>query len=434
MSAERRAAVAGTGGRWWIAIALLATVILFALVLTVAGTVVWLLLSAADRVPEPSRTWPRLTNLAIVGIPITALVLGAILARNMGGGTFYEQQRTNRRISLLFLIALVGLLTVLGEIIFASLTFDAYAALIGAAVAGVLGILAAVVAHNAGGRFVLSASDARPAQRDRDRQLVNIVNELAIAANMSPPPVYVIEDPSMNAMAVGTKPSNSAVAVTRGLLDNLDREQLQGVIGHELSHIRNLDSRYGVYIAILVGLVALVTDGFLRMVIRAWGEGVFFRGAALSDDDAKGALAGLAAGVVFGLFLLALGLILRVFAPIAALLVQAAVSRQREFLADASAVEITRNPVGLARALEALKSDRRGLVIDNRGSQHLWFKSPRNLGDDVGWHLLATHPTLEARVARLAQLFPAGVEEGLRAQVTGELGVAAASGPVGPEG
>src|SRR5688500_3124071 len=136
-----------------------------------------------------------------------------------------------------------------------------------------------------------------------------------------------------------------------------------------------------------------------------------FKGAELADDDAKGALAGLAAGVLFGILLLLLAAVLRIFAPIAAVLVQAAVSRQREFLADATSVELTRNPVGLARALDALKSDRDPLDGANRGTQHLWFSSPvKPGGDDTSWHLLATHPSLDARIDRLATLFPAGVE------------------------
>jgi heat shock protein HtpX len=207
---------------------------------------------------------------------------------------------------------------------------------------------------------------------------------------------------------VGTRRRDGAIAVTRGMLESFDREQLQGVVAHEMAHIRNLDSRYGVYVAILVGLVALVTDGFLRLVVRAWAEGAFFKGA--QGDDAKGALAGLAAGVGLGLLLLVLALILRLFAPLTALLVQAAVSRQREYLADATSVELTRNPVGLARALNALRAGGPPLRIRNRGSQHLWFTSPLNRGDDIGWHLLATHPTLDARIRRLDELYPAGLE------------------------
>jgi heat shock protein HtpX len=236
---------------------------------------------------------------------------------------------------------------------------------------------------------------------------MNVVNELSIAADMSPPALYVIPDGSLNAFAVGTKPGNAAVAVTQGMLDRFDREQLQGVVGHELSHIRNFDSRYGVYVAILVGLVALVTDGFLRMVVEGWKQGVFLRGAEASDD-ARGAVAGLAAGLVIGLVALVVALVLRLFAPIASLLVQAAVSRQREFLADATSVELTRNPTGLARALDALRTDRDPLDFANRGSQHLWFTNPVSVASpaDAGTSWLATHPSLNARISRLGELYP----------------------------
>ena len=395
--------------RLWIAVALFVTLILLALVITIIGTVAWIVLSATNaEVPDPSRTWPRLANVAIFAVPIVALLLGALLSRNIGGATFYEQQKTNRRIAALFLIALVGLLTALGEVIAAAVTFDAYGALIGAGTAALFGIGAALFAHISGSNVVLASSHARPANPATDGQLLNVVNEISLAANVPPPRVYVIPDEAANAMAVGTSVKNASIAVTQGLLNRFDREELQGVVGHEISHLRNGDSRYGVYVAILVGLVALVTDGFLQMVVRAWGEGWFFKGA--EADDAKGAVAGLAAGVVFGLLLLAVALVLRLFAPIAALLVQAAVSRQREFLADSSSVELTRNPVGLAKALSQIKGEARGMLTANRGSQHLWFASPLGPGSDTGWHLLATHPTVDARIARLAELNPAGVE------------------------
>jgi heat shock protein HtpX len=206
---------------------------------------------------------------------------------------------------------------------------------------------------------------------------------------------------------VGTRPGNATIAVTSGALAALDREELQGVIGHELSHIRNLDSRYGVYVAVLVGLVALVTDGFLRIVVEGWRQGVFLRGAA--SDDEKGAIAGLAIGVGAGVFLLLIAAVLRFFAPLASLFVQAAVSRQREYLADATSVELTRNPTGLARALAQIRDNPLPLARVNRGSQHLWFNSPLGAADDSGWHLLATHPTLEARIARLSALYPQGL-------------------------
>ena len=383
------------------------------LVLFVVVVLAWIVLSALGVLPDPDRRWPRLSAWALVAIPVVALLLAFVLTRGGEGRTFYAQQSANRRVSWLLLIAMVGLVVALGEAIAASLTFDSYGALIGAGIAAVLGAGAAGFAHLSGPGTVLGSARARRLERpgvDRqERQLLDVVDELSIAANMAPPAVYVIPDGSLNAMAVGTKPTNAALAVTAGMLERFDREQLQGVIGHEMAHIRNLDSRYGVYVAILVGLVALVTDGFLRMVVEGWKQGVFLRGASLGDDDARAAVAGLAAGVVFGAFLFVIALVLRIFAPIASLLVQSAVSRQREYLADATSVELTRNPTALARALGALRADRDPLDFANRGSQHLWFTNPvstASLEGNEGWSWLATHPTLDARIERLGELYP----------------------------
>jgi heat shock protein HtpX len=379
------------------------------LVVTVVAILVWVVLGAANALPDPDRKWPRLSAWALVAIPAVAIALAFLINRGTEGRTFYAQQTANRRVSALLLVAMVGLVVALGEAIAASFTFDSYGALVGAGVAGVLGVGAAGFAHFSGPGAVLSSTRARRLERPgagREEVLLNVVDELSIAANMPPPAVYVIQDESLNALAVGTKASNAALAVTSGMVARFDREQLQGVVGHELAHIRNLDSRYGVYVAILVGLVALVTDGFLRMVVRAWAEGAFFKGA--DADDAKGAIAGLAAGVGFGLFLLLIAGLLRLFAPIASLLVQAAVSRQREFLADATSVELTRNPTGLARALEALRDDHDPLDFANRGSQHLWFTNPVGASGvasaQTNW--LATHPSLDARIERLGELYP----------------------------
>jgi heat shock protein HtpX len=383
------------------------------LVLFVFVVLAWIVLSAFTSLPEPDRKWPRLSAWAIVAIPVVALLLAFVMTRSGEGRTFYAQQAANRRVSLLLLVAMVGLVVALGEAIVATLTFDSYGALFGAAIAAVLGVSAAGFAHISGPGTVLGSTRAylvdRPGENGSEQKLLNVVDELSIAANMAPPQVYVIPDGSLNAMAVGTRQDNAALAVTAGMLERFDREQLQGVIGHELAHIRNLDSRYGVYVAILVGLVALVTDGFLRMVIEGWKQGVFLRGAAFGDDDARAAIAGLAAGVAFGILLFLVALVLRIFAPIASLLVQAAVSRQREYLADATSVELTRNPAALARALAALRSDRDHLDYANRGSQHLWFANPvsaASLSGETGWNWLATHPTLDARIKRLGELYP----------------------------
>jgi heat shock protein HtpX len=379
-------------------------------VAAVIGIIAWIVLGAANALPDPDRRWPRLSAWALVAVPAVAVLLAFLINRGVEGRTFYAQQSANRRVSALLLVAMVGLVVALGEAIAASVTFDAYGALAGAAIASVLGMGAAAFAHSGGPGAVLGSTSAKLVERPgvgRERVLINVVDELSVAANMPPPSVYVIHDGSLNALAVGTKPSNTAIAVTDGMLQRFDREQLQGVIGHELAHIRNLDSRYGVYVAILVGLIALVTDGFLRIVLRAWAEGAFFRGGAWSDDS-KGALAGLAAGVMFGLVLLVVALLLRIFAPIASVLVQAATSRQREYLADATSVELTRNPHGLARALAALRYDVDPLDIANRGSQHLWFSNPVVAGQlrRSGTSWFATHPSLDDRIERLGELYP----------------------------
>jgi heat shock protein HtpX len=379
------------------------------LVAAVIGIVMWIVLGAADALPDPDRRWPRISAWGLVAIPAVAIVLAFLINRGGEGRTFFAQQKANRRVSALLLIAMVGLVVALGEAIAASLTFDSYGALVGAGIASLVGVGAAAFAHFSGPGAVLGSTLARRVERPglgAEQVLLNVVDELSIAADMRRPAVYVIEDGSLNALAVGTKPTNAAIAVTSGMLERFDREQLQGVIGHELSHLRNLDSRYGVYVAILVGLIALVTDGFLRIVVEAWSEGVFLKGA--EADDAKGAIAGLAAGVLFGLFLLLIALLLRIFAPIASLLVQAATSRQREYLADATSVELTRNPAGLARALAALRHDVDPLNIANRGSQHLWFANPVVAGrlSSSGASWFATHPTLERRIERLGELYP----------------------------
>ncbi len=394
---------------------LLASLAFLALIAVALGVVAWLVLGALNVLPDPDRRWPRLSAWAIVAIPIVALLLAFFISRRSEGRTFYAQQNANRWISALLLVVIIGLLVALGEAIAATFTFDAYGALVGAGLASIAGLGAAAYAHFRGPGAVLGSARARllsdageagsVAPIGRDRVLLDVARELSLAANMPPPAVYVVDDLSPNAMAVGTNPRNAAIAVTRGMLGSFDREQLQGVVAHELGHIRNMDSRYGVYVAILVGLVALVTDGFLRLVLEAWRSGVFLRGG--ESDDAKGALAALVGGGAAGLFLLLVAGFLRLFAPIASLLVQAAVSRQREFLADATSVELTRNPAALSRALTAIRNHPRPLAHANRGSQHLWFTSPFGASEAGRWNLFATHPSLDERIERLAELYPA---------------------------
>jgi heat shock protein HtpX len=222
-------------------------------------------------------------------------------------------------------------------------------------------------------------------------QLHNVVTELALAGGIPEPRVYVIDDTAPNAFATGRDPKHAVVAVTSGLLQKLDREELQGVIGHELSHVRNYDIRYAMLVGVLVGTIALIADVFLRMTF--WGG--FGRNDSSDKEDGGGALQ----VIVF-----MLAILLAILAPIFARMVQLAVSRQREYLADSSSVELTRNPFGLERALIKISGDREVLEVANRATQHMYFTNPIKKFEKRSAGLFSTHPPIIDRVNRLRAL------------------------------
>src|SRR5438874_2523830 len=278
-------------------------------------------------------------------------------------GSFYDQIAANRRNSFLLALSVVGLLAVLGFAIGYALTGDASGAIGAVVLAIVVGTLASLGSYFAGDRLVLTVSGAKEVDPTSAPQLMNVVQELAIAAAIPMPKVYLINDTAPNAFATGRDPKHASIAVTSGLLEKLDREELQGVIGHELSHVRNYDIRFTLIVGVLVGSIALLADFFLRFTF--WGGG-----SRRSSNDRDGG--GNALQIVF--FVLAI--VLAILAPIAARLVQLAVSRQREYLADASSVELTRNPHGLEGALEKISEDQEVLEAANRATQHLYFTNP----------------------------------------------------------
>jgi len=201
-----------------------------------------------------------------------------------------------------------------------------------------------------------------------------------------------INDSAPNAFATGRDPRHASIAVTTGLLEKLDREELQGVIGHELSHVRNLDIRFTLLVAVLVGSIALLADFFLRFTF--WG-GLGGRGRRGGRDSGGGGLV---------IIMIVVGLILAIIAPFIARLVQLAVSRQREYLADSSSVELTRNPYGLERALAKISSDREVLEVANRATQHLYLVNPIKKWESRASGLMATHPPIVDRINRLRSL------------------------------
>jgi len=339
--------------------------------------------------------------VVVLLLPAVSFAIATFGTRRGAGATFQAQAAANRRNSLLLLVTLVGVVAATAEIIAATLTFGPVPALAAAGIAAVVGLGAALGADRFGSQVILESAGAHLADPAREIVLLDVVREVSLAAGLPQPRVHVIEDGSQNAFATGRDPANASIAVTRGLLQRLDREELQGVIGHEMGHVRNLDTRYALYVAVLVGLVALVTDGFLRAIVETWRRGGFFW---TGGDDIKGAIGAFVSGILVGLFLLAVAAILRVAAPLFSLLVQAAVSRQREFLADATSVELTRNPRGLERALADMAGDRDELEAANRGTQHLWFRNPVKAGSDRRPGILSTHPSIGARIGRLQRL------------------------------
>jgi heat shock protein HtpX len=304
--------------------------------------------------------------------------------------TFYQQQAANRRSSLLLIVLVGVLLGALGFAIGYATTASAEGGVLITGIAVVFAGALSAGSYFAGDSLVLSAAHAQPVGQADQPQLMNVVQELSLAANIPLPKVYIIDDSAPNAFATGRDPKHASVAVTSGLLEKLDREELQGVIGHELSHVRNFDIRFALLVAVLVGSVALISDLFLRGFLR-----VGFGGRGGRDRGGGGILI---------LIAFVIAIVLAIVAPIFASLVQLAVSRQREYLADASSVELTRNPVGLEQALVKVATDREVLEVANRATQHLYFVNPIKKFEARASGLMATHPPIVDRINRLRAL------------------------------
>jgi heat shock protein HtpX len=303
--------------------------------------------------------------------------------------TFYDQIGQNRRNSVLLALAVIVILGLLGLFIGWAVTGDPRAALPSTGLAIVVGLIASLISYFLGDSMVLAVSGAKEVDERTQPQLMNVVREMSIAANVPMPRVYLIDDTAPNAFATGRDPQHASVAITIGLLQKLDREELQGVIAHELSHVRNYDIRFSLMVGVLVGSIAMLADFFLRFTF--WGGGR--RGSR--DREGGG-------GLQIVIFLIAI--VLAILAPIIARMVQMAVSRQREYLADASGVELTRNPYGLERALAKIAMDTEPLEVANRATQHLYFENPIKRADGRSSDLFSTHPPVLDRINRLRQL------------------------------
>jgi heat shock protein HtpX len=305
--------------------------------------------------------------------------------------SFYEQISANRRRSILLVLIITALLAVFGFVIGFAMTGYWQGGAVAIAIAVTVALLLSWISYFSGDSIVLATSSAKEVDEQSAPQLMNVVREMAIAGNVPMPRVYVINDTAPNAFATGRDPQHASIAVTTGLLQKLDREELQGVLGHEFSHVRNLDIRFALLVAVLVGSIALLADFFLRFTFWSSVSG----GRRSSRDSGGGAIQ---------LVFVIVGLVLAVVAPIIARAVQLAVSRQREYLADASSVQLTRNPYGLERALAKIGSDQEVLEVANRATQHLYIVNPIKKFEARASGLMSTHPPIVDRINRLRAL------------------------------
>ena len=259
-------------------------------------------------------------------------------------------------------------------------------------IAALLSFLYMYLSYMEGDRMILGISGAKPIEKADDPQLFNVVEEMAIAAGVPMPRVYLIDDSAPNAFATGRDPEHAVVAITTGLRAKLNREELQGVIAHEMAHIRNFDIRLMMLMAVLIGTIVMLADFFWRIM---WVTG---RGRNRGRDrDSKG-------GGLIVVIVIVLAIVLAMVAPVVAQIIQLAVSRQREYLADASAVELTRNPLGLASALRKIDEDPEVLESANRGTAHLYIANPIKTFEARASSMFASHPPIKDRIARLEAL------------------------------
>lgn len=307
----------------------------------------------------------------------------------------YDQIRKNNHSTWIILTVFMALLLFIGV----GLDYF-YGAGIGmplfTIIALAIGIISSYSGYMYGDKLVLSSTHARePNPSDpKEKQWQNVVEEMSIAAGIPLPKTYVIDDPDPNAFATGRNPAHSSIAVTRGLLDVLSRDELEAVASHEMSHIRNFDIRLMLVVAVLVGSIALLADWAARMLF--WGRRS--RDRSSRDKNSGGGT----------LVIVVIWLIAVILAPILSQLIAMCVSRRREYLADASGAELTRNPIALANALEKINSRFEPTRSINQGTAHLCIADPKgiSLGAKEGWFadLFATHPPIHNRIKALKQM------------------------------
>ncbi|HOC52257.1 MAG TPA: zinc metalloprotease HtpX [Caldisericia bacterium] len=290
--------------------------------------------------------------------------------------TLYELISENKRKTFLFLIIFSIILFLIGYVIAYLLEWG----ITGIILIAVILIIYNLITYYNSDKIALMSVGARPAKEDEFQVLHNVVEEVSIAAGIPKPKVYVMYEVQPNAFATGRNPQNASICVTTGLLQMMNRSELQGVVAHEMSHIKNYDILLMTVIGIVVGLIVLLRDILLR--------GMWF-GAGRRDRDRSNSSA----------ILMIIGLILAIISPILVALIRAAISRQREYLADADGAYIVRNPYGLASALEKIGGYSKPMKVASDATAHLFISSPF-----IGQKYFSTHPPIEDRIKRLKSL------------------------------
>src|SRR5918994_3097970 len=311
-------------------------------------------------------------------------------------GTFRDRIAANKRNSLLLIATFLAFIAVFGYVIGYAWIGDPVSAFFGLIFAFVVGTISGLVSYYAGDRMVLAASRAREVTHDEASVLFNVVEEMTIAGGLSMPKVYIIEDSAPNAFATGRDPEHASVVVTSGLLEKLNRDELQGVIAHEMAHVGNFDIRYAMLVGILVGTTVLISDFFLR--------GLWFGGGRGGGRREGG-------GGQLQIIMIVVAIFLAILAPLFARLLQLSISRQREYLADATAVRLTRNPKGLADALQKISGDREVLEVANRATAHLYIVNPIKKFEKRSKGLFSTHPPIEERIQILRAMETGGIPQ-----------------------
>lgn len=305
----------------------------------------------------------------------------------------YEAIDANKRKSWIVILGFAVFVTVVVYVISQAMSFYFGYQAGGLGITGIALIIAGLMSFGGyyfSDRIVLTLSGARPADRKKDFLFYTVAENIAIGAGVPKPKLYVINDSAPNAFATGRDPQHAVICATTGLLDKLNRTELEGVIAHEMSHVRNYDTRLASLVAVMVGMIALMGDWFLR---------ASFFGRGRRDNEKEGNI-----GAIF----VVLGFVFALLSPIVAQLIQLAVSRRREFLADAGSVELTRQPDGLISALEKISSDPNLLHGANKATAHMYIVNPfKSRGHGaVGWFagLFNTHPPVSDRIKALQKM------------------------------